>query len=148
MKQFFGTHENKRDAKGRVSVPAPFRNAWKDEAKMTLVLRPSMIEGCVEAWPAPTYERFQAMVNEKAETDPERYGLATMVYSEAEEIELDAQGRILIPEHLAALAGLADAVCFLGRGDHFHIWEPGAATSFKAASRAMAPRIAFGAPAA
>ncbi|MBU6396668.1 MAG: cell division/cell wall cluster transcriptional repressor MraZ [Rhodospirillales bacterium] len=145
MKQFFGSHENKRDAKGRVSVPASFRAAWKNHPEMTLILRPSFIEGCVEAWPLPNYERFQAKVDAMPEMSRERVGLQTQVYSDAEEVELDGQGRMLITGYLAGVAGLSDAVFFMGRGDHFLIWEPAAGRAFRDASRAMAPKLSFGA---
>ena len=147
MKQFFGSHENKRDAKGRVSVPASFRAVWKDRPEMTLILRPSFIAGCVEAWPLPNYERFQAKVEAMPEMSREQVGLQTQVYSDAEEVELDAQGRVLITGYLAEIANLSDAVFFMGRGDHFLIWEPEAGKAFREASRAMAPRLVFGAPA-
>ena len=97
MKRLFGSHENKLDAKGRVSVPAAFRNAWKAEPEMTLILRPSLLEGCVEAWPLPDYAKFQEKLDALAESDPEHEALATVVYSEAAEVETDAQGRIMIP---------------------------------------------------
>ena len=145
MKQFFGSHENKRDAKGRVSVPASFRAAWKNHPEMTLILRPSFIENCVEAWPLPNYERFQAKVDAMPEMSREQVGLQTQVYSDAEEVELDGQGRMLITGYLAAVAGLSDAVFFMGRGDHFLIWEPAAGRAFRDASRAMAPKLSFGA---
>ncbi|WP_298215732.1 division/cell wall cluster transcriptional repressor MraZ [Acidocella sp.] len=144
MRQFFGSHENKRDAKGRVSVPAAFRAAWKEHPEMTLILRPSFIEGCVEAWPLPNYARFQAKLEAMPEMSREQVGLQTQVYSDAEEVELDAQGRILITGYLAELANLTDTVFFMGRGDHFHIWEPGAGKAFRDASRAAAPRLSFG----
>ncbi len=147
MKQFFGSHENKRDAKGRVSVPASFRAAWKEHSEVTLILRPSFIEGCVEAWPLPSYERFQTKVDAMQAMSREQVGLQTQVYSDAEEVELDAQGRILITGYLAQIAGLSDAVFFMGRGDHFLIWEPVAGKAFRDASRAMAPKLRFGAPA-
>ncbi len=147
MKQLFGTHENKLDAKGRVSVPAAFRSAWRDEPEMSLVLRPSLIAGCVEGWPLPNYTKYEAELAAMAEADPARQGFATKIYSDAVELELDAQGRIMLPGHLVAEADLRDMVCFLGRGSHFHIWEPAAAQAFIAATRALAPRLTFGAPA-
>ncbi len=148
MKQLFGTHENRLDAKGRVSVPAAFRNAWKGEADMTLVLRPSLIAGCVEGWPAANYEKFEAELAAMAETDPNRQGFATKIYSDAVELELDGQGRIMLPDHLVAEVQLGETVCFLGRGTHFHIWAPEAAKAFLEATRALAPRLTFGATAA
>lgn len=145
MKQFFGSYENKRDVKGRVSVPAAFRAVWKELGDVTLVLRPSFIDGALEAWPLPNYERFLAKVEAMPEMSREQVGLQTQVYSDAEEMELDPQGRILITGYLAEIAKLTDAVFFMGRGDHFLIWEPRLGKAFREASRAMAPRLNFGA---
>lgn len=130
MKQLFGTHENRLDAKGRVSVPAAFRKAWSGEPDMTLVLRPSLTPGCVEGWPLPNYERFTEKAEAYPEADPDGEAYASMVFSEAEEIDIDAQGRIMIPAKLAACAGLKDTVCFLGRGAYFQIWTPAGAETF------------------
>jgi len=150
MKQLFGTHENRLDGKGRVSVPAAFRNAWKGDfdksgAEMTLILRPSLIAGCIEGWPLPNYAKYEAELAAMAETDPDRQGFATKIYSDAVELELDGQGRIMLPDHLVDEAQLGETACFLGRGTHFHIWAPEAAKAFLAATRALAPRLTFGA---
>lgn len=147
MQAFFGNHENRLDAKGRVSVPAPFRAAMRaDSDTIPLILRPSHIEGCIEGWPRATYELWQEQLDQYDRFDPRREALATLLYSEAWMIEADKEGRILIPGELVAYANLKDAVTFLGRGDHFHIWEPAAAGTFRKASRAQAP--GYPAPAA
>ncbi len=145
MVQFFGIHENRLDVKGRVSVPAPFRAAVKADAEtISLVLRPSYIPGCVEAWPRAAYELWQRKLDELDHFDPKREALATLVYSEAWPLETDPQGRIMLPAELVAYANIKDAVNFCGRGDHFHIWEPAAGAAFRAATRAHAP--SFGGP--
>jgi MraZ protein len=144
MSQFFGNHENRLDAKGRVSVPAPFRATMKSEASViSLILRPSYIPGCIEGWPQSTYQqKWQEKLDRLDEFDPKREALATLLYSEAWMLETDREGRIMIPAELVAHANLKDAVTFMGRGDHFHIWEPAAGTQFRQASRAMAPGYA------
>jgi MraZ protein len=145
MKQLFGTHENRLDAKGRVSVPAAFRKAWQSAADMTIVLRPSLLPGCVEGWPLPNYERFTEKAEAYPEADPDGEAYASTVFSEAEEVDIDGQGRIMIPAKLVALAGLGEAVCFLGRGSHFHIWTPEAAEAFLSQGRARVQRPVDGA---
>lgn len=136
MKQLFGTHENRLDVKGRVSVPAAFRKAWQSVPDMSIVLRPSLTPGCVEGWPLPNYERFTAKAEAYPEADPDGEAYVSNVFSEAEEIDIDGQGRIMIPAKLVAHAGITDAVCFLGRGSHFQIWAPAAAEAFLAQGRA------------
>jgi MraZ protein len=142
MKQLFGTHENRLDAKGRVSVPAAFRKAWQHDADMTIVLRPSLLAGCVEGWPLPNYERFTAKAEAFAEADPDGEAYVSTVFSEAEEVDIDGQGRIMIPARLVSLANITEAVCFLGRGSHFQIWTPQAAVAFLAQGRARVQRPA------
>ena len=66
MVQFLGTHQNKLDTKGRVSVPAPFRAALRarDETNGThLVLRPSHQHPCIEAWPSAEFEALAEPLN-------------------------------------------------------------------------------------
>ena len=63
MSHFLGTHQNRLDAKGRVSVPAPFRAALRTEeadSPITLILRPSHKFPCIEGWPVP---KFEALAN-------------------------------------------------------------------------------------
>ena len=61
MTHFLGTHQNRLDAKGRVSVPAPFRAALRRRWRHRngngthLVLRPSHQHPCIEAWPAAEF---------------------------------------------------------------------------------------------
>jgi MraZ protein len=142
MSQFFGNHENRLDAKGRVSVPAAFRAAMKgDLGTISLVLRPSYIAGCVEAWPQAAYAMWQKKLDEMDHFDPKREALATLVYSEAWLVETDKEGRIMLPAELVEFSGVTSVVNFLGRGDHFHIWEPAAGTAFRKASRALAPEF-------
>ena len=148
MKQLFGTHENRLDAKGRVSVPAAFRKAWAGVPDMSLVLRPSYLANCVEGWPLPNYERFTARAEAYREGDLDGEAYASMAFSEAEEIDLDAQGRIMLPGRLIELAGIRETVCFLGRGSHFHIWAPEAAQAFLAEGRTRVQRPATGGGAA
>lgn len=65
-----------------------------------------------------------------------------LYYSQAEEVELDAQGRIRIPERLAAFAGLKQEVMLLGVHDHVEIWDQGAWESFLATHGAEFDRLA------
>src|ERR1700678_2818669 len=63
MTHFLGTHQNRLDAKGRVSVPAAFRSALKaldngQEGGGGMVLRPSHKHDCIEAWPLATFKEL------------------------------------------------------------------------------------------
>ncbi len=141
MTQFLGTHQNKLDAKGRVSVPAPFRTALKagDESNGThLVLRPSHQHPCIEAWPAPIFDALAEPLNQLQVFSQEHDDLAATLYADAFPVEADKEGRIVLPDELVEYAGLTDAVVFMGLGRIFQIWEPAAAGRRRAEARVRA----------
>jgi MraZ protein len=127
MSQFLGNTTNKIDSKGRVSVPASFRPALrKADGEANFILRPSDLHGCIEGWPKPTIE---AMAPPAAEIDPFDEDAADrnlLWYGSAVEPTMDKEGRIIIPDQLAALAGIEGEVMFIGAGSSFQIWSPAA----------------------
>jgi MraZ protein len=143
MSQFLGSHQNRLDAKGRVSVPAPFRAALRQIGETQgngthLVLRPSHIHPCIEAWPPSEFETLAAPLGQYSRLSEEHQDLAASIYADAYPVEADREGRILLPDHLVAHAGLTEAVVFMGMGATFQIWEPAAAERRRAEARARA----------
>ncbi len=141
MTQFLGTHQNKLDAKGRVSVPASFRAALKaqDETNGThFVLRPSHQHPCIEAWPKPVFDALADPLNKLHVFSQEHDDLAATLYADAFPVEADKEGRIVLPDDLVAYAGLKNAVVFMGLGRIFQIWEPAAAERRRAEARIRA----------
>lgn len=123
-----GSHHNRLDAKGRVSIPAPFRNELKAEAGgAALVLRPSHNHPCIEGWPAAAFAELSASLDQIDVFSAEREDLAMALYADAYSVEPDKEGRIVLPDSLIDHAGLTDAVVFTGAGKTFLIWEPAAA---------------------
>jgi MraZ protein len=147
MSQFLGTHLNRLDAKGRVSVPAPFRNALKSsEGTVGLILRPSHKHACIEGWPLPVFNALSAPL-ERMDVFSDGYDdMATALYADAYPIEPDKEGRVLLPDSLVAHAGLGETVEFVGHGRTFQIWEPAAAAEHRKAARERA-RLRGAAPA-
>ena len=105
MTQFLGTHQNRLDAKGRVSVPAPFRAAlaqWRNGIRngngTHLVLRPSHQHPCIEAWPMPEFHAFADPLNRLDLFSEEHDDLASALYADAFPVESDKEGRIVLPD--------------------------------------------------
>lgn len=141
MTHFLGTHQNKLDAKGRVSVPAPFRAALKAQNEANgahLVLRPSHQHPCIEAWPTPVFEALADPLNRLDLFSQAHDDMAATLYADAFPVEADREGRIVLPDDLVAYAGLTDAVVFMGLGRIFQIWEPAAAERRRAEARVRA----------
>jgi MraZ protein len=142
MAHFLGTHQNKLDAKGRVSVPAQFRGVLKTQSKdladssgVRLVLRPSHHHPCIEAWSETVFnamaERFEGAVY----LSPEEEDFAAAMFADAHPVESDREGRIVLPDKLRTHAQLTEAVVFVAFGNKFQIWEPTAADERLSAGR-------------
>jgi len=143
MTHFLGTHQNRLDAKGRVSVPAPFRAVLRnlangDEDSAPLVLRPSHKHACVEGWPAASFRKLAEPLERLDLFGEDHDDLAAALYADAHPIEIDREGRMVLPDALVAHANLTDAVVFMGLGKVFQIWEPQAAARRVAEARERA----------
>jgi len=143
--QFMGTHRNRLDRKGRVSVPAPFRSALARLETPEIVLRPSHRSGSLEAWPASVFQTLAGRLDSLDLFSEAHDDLATALYADAVPLTPDAEGRIVLPEELIAHAGLTEAVAFVGKGRVFELWEPAAFDSRKAEAlaRAQSQRLAL-----
>jgi MraZ protein len=140
MTNFLGSHLNRLDSKGRVSVPAPFRIALKSldanpEGSVSMILRPSHNHACIEAWPKPFFEKLAASLDRYELFSREYDDLAAAIYGDAYPIDSDKEGRIILNEMLLSHAGLTDNCIFMGTGPIFQIWEPTAAKRRSAEAR-------------
>lgn len=150
MTQFMGTHHNRLDAKGRVSIPAPFRLALRgaapDGTTASLVLRPSHKHNCIEGWPAADFHNLGASMQRLDVFSEEQDDLAFALYADANELTPDKEGRIVLPDTLAHHAGVSEAVVFVGLRNHFQIWEPEAVARRRAEAHERARARGFTLP--
>ena len=118
---FFGSFEHAIDARGRVAVPARYRHALGGGG----VLR-SSADGCIELY---TQEGFEAEVRTRlgdhASTRDlvgrrERRGFLPGAFM----VELDRQGRVLLPASLREAAALESRAIVVGCGDYVELWSP------------------------
>lgn len=124
MSLFLSTFENKVDQKGRVSVPSQFRNLLQDEKQNCVVLYESSINVCIEGC---TFERINELSKKIDDLDPfseEKDAFATIVLGGSAQLQLDRDGRILLPKNLMNFAEISDSAIFIGKGQIFEIWSP------------------------
>lgn len=131
MALFLGTYQNKLDAKGRVSIPAPFRailkrlsHAGEGAPVAPLVLRPSHQYPCIEGWTEKGFEALSAPLESYNQFSQEHDDLAMALFGDAVSTETDREGRIVLPADMVTYAGLTEAVTFIGTNKTFQIWEP------------------------
>ena len=139
---FLGTHQNRIDAKGRVSIPAPFRAGLRglagEHSEVELILRPSHKHNCIEAWPPSLFARLAQPLDALDMFSEAHDDLAAALFADAMSVEADKEGRIVIPGVLAGHAALENAVVFMGLGQIFQIWEPDAAQRRRDEARSSA----------
>ncbi len=119
---FRGRYFHTIDPKGRVSIPARFREALGDGDTGRLVVVPN--EHCLEVHPLEEWQRIEAKVRELSIFKSEVRTISRLYISKAKDADLDAQGRILIPPDFRAEAGFGKEVALVGGGLlHFEIWD-------------------------
>jgi MraZ protein len=125
MAGFKGQAEYSVDSKGRVAVPAKMRNVLKPEAKNTFTLTRGF-EKCIFMYPQDHWEIMEADIGALNTYRSDTRDFIRGILMWAEEVTLDAQGRIGVPRTLAEFAGITDRALIIGALDHIEIWNPDA----------------------
>jgi MraZ protein len=123
---FLGTHIVGVDAKGRASVPAPFRARLRsvEEGRATVYVWPSYRGSFLEAGDMDLLTRYQAALAARGDFDDLRDDFDYAIFGEARALDLDDTGRASLPEDLRAHAQLNGKAAFVGLSDRFEIWSP------------------------
>jgi MraZ protein len=114
---FLGEYDHTIDAKGRMAVPAKFRTQIDRGAVIS-----KGMGTCLSVYTMQRWEEKSAELASGKTTDELR-DFERRIYPSASEIELDGQGRMIIPAKLRAYAGLGNEVTVAGVRDHFEIWD-------------------------
>ena len=119
---FQGEFSNNMDEKGRVSIPAPFRDTLKtDHADGLLVITRSHNTGCLIAYPTREWKRLQRVIQDMPSNI--RPHFKRVVITPSQTFSPDKQGRILLAGVLREHARLSRSVHFAGTGETFEIWD-------------------------
>ena len=126
MIQFLGKTDAKIDAKARVFVPAVFRKQLLSLGENVLVLRKDIFQNCLVLYPLKVWEEevavLRSRLNRWDKVKQERFRQYVM---DAERLEMDANGRILIPKRCLGMAGIELDIQFLGIDNTIEIWAKG-----------------------
>ena len=114
----FGQHRYRLDPKGRISLPERFREAFADGVFLTLGQ-----DGCLIAFPKEEWERQQARLAELPLSDPRARAFERFFMANSAQMDLDGQGRVVIPQALRQKAGLGTEVSVNGAGRRLEIWD-------------------------
>lgn len=129
MALLVGRFVNKIDKKGRVSVPKPFRDAFKDQAFAGLYAYPLFKFPAIEACGEDFMARVSASLDDLDMFSDEQDELASVIMENAHPLGFDPEGRVVLPPELLEHAGIIDQALFVGRGTRLQIWSPDTYTS-------------------
>lgn len=142
---FISTVSGALDGKGRVCIPAPFRDILTAQNTAGVYMCPALADPAIEGFSEEVLQRFNSRHAEKDPFfTPEFDDLAFSILSNTQYLPRDENGRVRLPEDFIAHAGLKDRVTFIGMGTKFQIWEPERFAEMRAArlKRALAYRDA------
>ena len=150
MERFVSNFPGRIDAKGRVSIPAPFRAVLARDTFAGLYVHPALDSPALDAGGNALLSEIEAFLATLAPYSEERDRLSTALFGTSEILKVDPEGRVLLTESAKAHAGIVDAVAFVGLGRKFQIWEPQAFRAHLADARARVRELrqSFGAPGA
>ena len=121
--QFLGNIEARADAKGRIFVPAAFRKRLQGADEEFLVLRKDIFQDCLVLYPGTVWENeIETLRVRLNKWNREQQQVFRQFVLDAERLEMDASGRILIPKRYMTLVGIESDVRFLGVDDTIEIW--------------------------
>lgn len=124
MLQFLGNIEAKVDAKGRIFVPAIFRKQLQSSSEEYLVLRKDVFQDCLLLYPGTVWEKeIEFLRSRLNKWNKEQQQIFRQFVLDAERIEMDASGRILIPKRYMQMAEIDVEVRFLGVDSVIEIWS-------------------------
>ena len=118
---FTGSFDRSLDDKGRLMLPKRIRKML--EASTAIFLTPGT-DGCLELHTSMSLGELANRAKDMAPNSKTIHSFSRLFYAQAEQLEIDAQGRIRIPSRLIEWADLESSVTIVGVGFNWEIWNP------------------------
>lgn len=119
---FRGVTNLSLDAKGRMAVPARYRDRLQSESDGRVVVTVDR-DGCLLIYPLPEWEAIERELMRLPSLNRQARRLQRLLIGHATECEFDGQGRILVPGPLREFAGIDHRVVLIGQGHRFELWD-------------------------
>lgn len=121
-----GSYTHKLDSKGRMVLPARFREELGQSVVATVG-----IDRCITVYPQPQWEAFLGRLEAMSTGTSKSRDIRRIILALAHEIEIDGMGRILVPQQLRERTGIVQEVSVNGNGDKLEIWDKAAWESYR-----------------
>ncbi|MBK5964710.1 cell division/cell wall cluster transcriptional repressor MraZ [Thiocystis minor] len=113
------------DAKGRLAIPSRYRDRLQASCESHLVMTVDR-DRCLLLYPEPEWEVIERQFAALPALESAARSLYRLYVGNAQEVDIDAQGRILVPQYLRDFAALDKRVAFVGQGIKFELWDEAA----------------------
>ena len=120
---FRGVNGVNIDVKGRMVMPTRYRDRLLLESRGSVILTIDTEERCLLLYPLPAWEEIESKLAALPSFNPATRRIQRLLIGHATEIEMDGQGRILLPPLLREYAGLKKRAMLVGQGKKFELWD-------------------------
>ncbi|WP_394130675.1 division/cell wall cluster transcriptional repressor MraZ [Shewanella maritima] len=114
------------DAKGRIAIPARYRDALRVEHDGTVVITVDISAACLLIYPLHEWEKVETKLIALSDTVPDERVFKRKLLGHAQDCELDSHGRIVIPAALKQYANLSKKTMLVGLSNKFEMWDENA----------------------
>ncbi|WP_435212082.1 division/cell wall cluster transcriptional repressor MraZ [Luminiphilus sp. nBUS_16] len=120
---FRGVQHINMDTKGRLAVPARQRESLLDQCAGKVVITIDTQSHCLTLYPLPEWERIEAEIQSLPALNPAVKRFQRLMLGYAADIELDGNGRALLPQSLRDYAHLEKKIVLVGQGNKLELWS-------------------------
>jgi MraZ protein len=120
---FFGKSTLTLDSKGRIAIPARYREQLFELCDGKLVVTYNPAERCLPIYPYEEWRQCVRKMQAVPDQSPKVRKLQRLIYSFTHEVDMDASGRLLIPQDSREEVGLVKNAVLIGHGEKFELWD-------------------------
>jgi MraZ protein len=120
---FRGANKVTLDTKGRMAMPARYRDTLVERSEGKLVATVDRSDKCLLLYPLPDWEEIERKLMRLPTLNDQVRRLQRLMVGHATDLELDSHGRVLVPPKLREYAGLTRQAMLIGQGSRFELWD-------------------------
>ena len=142
MSTFIGNIEARLDDKGRIFIPAGYRKILGEMESRRIIMRRDTDNECIIFYPEQVWNQKVGQLRQALnEWDPDDQMILMQFMAEAEILEPDSQGRVLLQKKNVEMIGAQQDVLFVGMLDRFALWSPSVFRDKQMPQKDLAERI-------
>jgi len=123
VQKFRGVSNLSLDAKGRIVLPARYRERLLEICQSQLIVTIDTEQPCLLIYPLPEWELIEEKIEDLPSFNPATRRIQRLLIGHATEVEVDANGRMLLSNPLREYAQLGKKVVLIGQGKKFELWD-------------------------